>query len=524
MTAASERPGRGRTVLTLTTAPVAAPAARRPDALLLAIAATLISLVGSGRPSLWVDESATVSATARPLPELWTLVQHTDAVHGLYYLLMHVWSAWVTATEFWLRVPSALLVGAAAAGVVVLAREFVGRPEAIAAGVVFAVLPRTTWAGIEARPYALTMACAVWLTVLLIVAARRSSPGWWMAYAAALWISVCTNLFLVLLLAVHAVLLCGLAPGRRSLAAWAAASGAATVAAVPLLSMAVGQQAQVSWIWPLGPATAGQIFAEQYFPSVYSDGLRAVGPDQQQFTAEQFAVALGAWARVAPLICVLVTLAVVLIWRRVRTPVPPAHPDRRLLVTVCATWVLLPTAAAIAYSALIRPLYQPHYLTFTTPAAALLIGVGVVSVGRSPRAVAVILAVIAAAALPNYLAQRSPFAKYGADYSQVADLLAAQAAPGDCLVMDATLSESAVRGIEGARRWRVDGLVDVGVDETALQRKSLFASRDPAARAVPLCPAVWTVSDAHAEPSPGTVVAGEWTFNQTRVVKAAEPG
>ena len=48
----------------------------------------------------------------------------------------------------------------AAAGVVVFTKQFSSRTIAVCAGVVFAILPRVTWAGVEARSYAFTAAAA----------------------------------------------------------------------------------------------------------------------------------------------------------------------------------------------------------------------------------------------------------------------------------------------------------------------------------------------------------------------------
>ena len=85
----------------------------------------MISGAGAGRPSLWFDEGATISASAsRTLPELWQLLGHIDAVHGFYYLLMHGWFTVFPPTEFWSRVPSCLAIGAAAAGIVVFTKQF----------------------------------------------------------------------------------------------------------------------------------------------------------------------------------------------------------------------------------------------------------------------------------------------------------------------------------------------------------------------------------------------------------------
>ncbi|HEY2447746.1 MAG TPA: hypothetical protein VGI49_02825, partial [Mycobacterium sp.] len=60
------------------------------DPLAVALLAAVVGNVAASRPSLWFDESATISASAsRSLPELWRLLGHIDAVHGLFYLLMH---------------------------------------------------------------------------------------------------------------------------------------------------------------------------------------------------------------------------------------------------------------------------------------------------------------------------------------------------------------------------------------------------------------------------------------------------
>jgi mannosyltransferase len=55
------------------------------DPLAVALLAAVIGNVAASRPSLWFDESATISASAsRSLPELWRLLSHIDAVHGLF--------------------------------------------------------------------------------------------------------------------------------------------------------------------------------------------------------------------------------------------------------------------------------------------------------------------------------------------------------------------------------------------------------------------------------------------------------
>ncbi|MYR58532.1 hypothetical protein GTY54_20600, partial [Streptomyces sp. SID625] len=70
--------------------PAVAPAAL-PAALALAL-----GLWGIGRrDSMWRDESVTHQVAHRSLGDLGRLLGHIDAVHGLYYLLMHaVFALW----------------------------------------------------------------------------------------------------------------------------------------------------------------------------------------------------------------------------------------------------------------------------------------------------------------------------------------------------------------------------------------------------------------------------------------------
>jgi mannosyltransferase len=80
--------------------PTRTPTAGGLDPVVVAVFAIVVSAAGAARPSLWFDEAATISAGTRSVPELWRLLGNIDAVHGLYYLLMHGWFAVFPATEF----------------------------------------------------------------------------------------------------------------------------------------------------------------------------------------------------------------------------------------------------------------------------------------------------------------------------------------------------------------------------------------------------------------------------------------
>ncbi|OBF54719.1 hypothetical protein A5756_13885 [Mycobacterium sp. 852002-53434_SCH5985345] len=444
----------------------------------IAVFAAVVSGAWACRPSLWFDEGATISAAgSRTLAELWRLLGHIDAVHGLYYLLMHGWFALFPPTEFWSRAPSALAVGAAAAGVTVFTRQFSTRPAAVCAGVVFAILPRTTWAGMEARPYAFAAAAAVWLTVLLVVAARRNRPRLWVCYALALMLSILLNLNMVLLVPVYAVMVPLLAPEKARKSAvirWAISSSVAVAAMTPFLVFAHAQVWQVNWIYPVSWHYAFDIILRQYFDH-----------------SVPFAI----------LSAVLIVAAVAARLAGVR---PPAGDTRRLLI-VCSAWLVIPTALVVIYSAVSEPIYYPRYLIFTAPAMAVVLAVCIVTVARKPWPIAGVVLACAVAAVPNYLfVQRWPYAKEGWDYSQVADLISSHAAPGDCLLVDNTVPwrPGPIRALLATRPAAFRSLIDVERGAYGPKVGSLWDGHVAVwltTAKINKCPAIWTITNK--EPS-----------------------
>lgn len=440
------------------------------DPLAVAALAAVIGAAGAGRPSLWFDESATISAAAgRSLPDLWRLLGHIDAVHGLFYLLMHGWFSVFPLTEFWARVPSCLTVGIAAAGVVVFAKQFLPRTTAVCAGVVFAILPRVTWAAVEARSYALTAAAAVWLTVLLVTAIRRQRPRLWVFYTLALMLSILLNIYLVLLVPVYAVVTPVLRRSKSVLRCWAITSAIAVGALTPLMLFAHGQSFQVAWIYPLNWHNVLDVVLHQYFDN-----------------SVPFAILVA--------LIFIAALAIRKMGRR--------HPvgDTRRVLIICAAWMVVPTAISLIYSAISDPFYYPRYLFFTTPAMAVVLAICIVAIAHKPRWIAATLIVLTVAAFPNYLlSQRQRYAKEGWDYSDVADLISAQAAPGDCLLVDNTVGwlPGPVRALLAARPTAFRPLVDVGRGVPAPKRETLWDGHVAVWLVVGRlykCTTLWTIS------------------------------
>jgi mannosyltransferase len=491
------------------------------DPLLVAVLAAAVSLGGAGRPSFWYDEAATISASySRSLSQLWQMLSNVDAVHGLYYLLMHGWFQIFPPTEFWSRAPSSLAIGGAAAGLVVLGRQFSSRTVAVASGVVCAILPRATWAGIEARPYALSMMAAVWLTVLLVHATRRDNTWTWLSYGIVLAIAILLDLYLVLLFLTHVAFICLFQRSQRVLVGFTISSVLAGSALTPFVVTAVGQAHQISWIAPIGHRTIEDVTIQQYFER-----------------SPPFA-----------LLSALVVVAATVCWLRASRQ--PRESDRQLL-TLAIGWLLIPTALVVIWSALVHPIYTPRYLAFTAPAMALVLGVCIAAVAFRPWVAAAIIGLFALAATPNYiLAQRNPYAKYGMDYSQVADLITAKAAPGDCLLVNDTVTfmPAPMRPLMAARPDAYRKLVDLTLWQRATDRNDVFDTNlipEVVAKPLSQCRVVWIITQAdksmpaHQQGSalpPGPLYGAtpafavprdlgfrlveRWQFNLVQVIKA----
>ncbi|HYZ67144.1 MAG TPA: glycosyltransferase family 39 protein [Mycobacterium sp.] len=500
---------------------------RRPptklDPLIVGVLAAAVSLVGAGRPSFWYDEAATISASySRSLQQLWHMLSDVDAVHGLYYLLMHGWFELFPPTEFWSRAPSGFAVGGAAAGIVVLGKQFASRTAAVSAGIISGIMPRATWAGIEARPYAISMMAAVWLTVLLVYATRRNNIWAWLSYAIALAASLLIDVYLALLFLAHIVFVCLYGRSREVLLRFAITSALTVCALAPFVVLVAGQVHQISWISPIGRQTLEDVAVQQYF-------------ERNPWFA---------------LLSAVIVVAAIALWLFTAAQLPAAQ---RQLLTLAVSWLVIPTAVILAWSAWVHPVYTPRYLCFTAPGLALILGVCIGALAVRPWIAVATVAVLVAAAAPNYLlVQRGPYAKYGMDYSQVADLISANAAPGDCLLVNDTVTfmPAPMRPLMAARPDAYRKLVDLSLWQRATDRNDVFDTNlIPEASAGPLsdCRVVWIITQAdpsvpahERDPAlpPGPLFGGtpafsvprdlgfwlqeRWQFNLVQVIRATK--
>lgn len=411
-----------------TRGPSPLPARRRPDWTLTVPPAVTLAMMlwGIGARPYWGDEADTVSAVSRSVPQLIRLLGHTDAVHGLYYLLLWPVARVAGTGELAMRFPSAAAMAAAAGGVTAIARRIGSRRAGLYAGLIFAVLPAVSLQGQDARPYAMVTAAAVLASYLLVRAAGDPRPRWLAAYGLSLVLVGYFQMFGLLLVAAHLVTLAGLAwrrgagglrwpawhwlgwrwPGwGRPARGWLVTFTAVGVAVVPLLVIGWAQRAAIAWIPRPG----------------WSDAADAV-----------------TW--LAGSVALLIVLAVLGVLGVAGEPgggwlVPPGPPGRawaaggggRAVGWLAVPWLLLPPAALLAVSQ-IMPVYYGRYITFCLPAAALLAGFGLAALRQPVRAGALALAVVLAA--PYQLSMRAP----GGGMRAVAQFLRSHERPGDAII------------------------------------------------------------------------------------------
>lgn len=380
----------------------------------------LVAFAGSWIPSLWTDEAATSYAASLSMTELRELTGNLDAVHGVWYAFMHGWVEVFGQSALALRMPSVLAVGVATAGVYVLGRLLGGARHAAFAAVIFALMPRVTWMGIEARSSALVTAVAVWLTVLLLTLLRGDRRrGLWAAYALGAAVLVALNVYAALAVLAHGVTVALIA--RPHLLRWLAASASGALLVSPLVWAAGGQGGQLGTPDDSLLTLGRQVVVNQYWLGETPTSLTGAGGGSAWEPAQ--------WWMVSSVVLATVgwVLVVVAVRRGLRSPVGRQVLAWSLPAVVVPTTVLVSLAVAMSPS-----LYNSRYLAFSAPGVALLIGWALTTFGTRGRQWTAV-ALVVALTVPVYVSQRTPHAKSGADWEQAASFVEARRQDGDAV-------------------------------------------------------------------------------------------
>lgn len=352
-----------------------------------------INIYGTWVPHPWGDEVATWISTQRSMSQLLSMLQSVDAVHGLYYLLLRPWVHLFGYSAVSLRCFSALGVAVCAILVMALSRKLFPKVPVAYAGLICGLVPPLTWAATEARSAAWASAAASAMVLAYWLAAHHDDLWRWILYAVLCVLGVTLFLYLALM-PVSLVLVSPLLRRGARIPALAATI-AAGLLATPMIWMALRQSGQVNWV-------------SRYRATATDAAVKAFWGDQP------VAQAVGTCLLCAAVVCALI------LWRRT---------ERRLPMATLFAWLVVPSVILLLVS-VVKPLYVPRYVTYCAPAAALLV-VLVIEQVRVQWMRLLVTAVVIAAMLPSWSAERRPDAKPSA--ATVVAQLDHVAQPGDSL-------------------------------------------------------------------------------------------
>ena len=351
---------------------------------LAAAAMLVLGLWGLKRQSaMGNDEVATRWAALLPLHELFHLLNNVDAVHGLYYLLMHAWMVVGTSPTV-MRIPSVISMTVAVALTVILGRRLTGSGWAgLFAGLIMALTPTITYYAQTARSYALVVACVLGATLVLLHALGAEAAGaprgrvarWWLGYGALVLVAGYLNELALLMLTAHLVTVLLARYGRAALRHWAVAGITAAVLVAPLAVVSAREDKAVNWIPRPGPGAIRVLFHDYFGATtgiavlLFLCAVAALLPPRESWRASSASVSgpasgsasgsgsarfAGAW------------------WNQGGVSLP----------SVAGPLVVLPAFLLIVESLIARPLYVDRYVLYGEAAAALLAGAGLYRIGK----------------------------------------------------------------------------------------------------------------------------------------------
>ncbi len=483
---------------------VGPPRAPRTRAASVGLIAAVVAIIASWRPSLWTDEAATISAARRSVSELFAMAGTIDAVHSAYYLFMHVWLLAFPADAFWLRLPSAVAVGLSTVVLYLMAHRLGGPRLALVSSIVFAVLPRTTWMGIEARSYAFSSLLAIAATAVLLAGVDRTveeprsgrrTAVWAAAYAGLIGLGVAVNLYVALMVGAHGVsLLLSRRLSWRTRFGWLAAGVVGIGLAGAVVWTVLHQTGQlgngglnpVSWV-------RGVVINQWFLGETPTLTTGASSGGGSAWRIASVGLALVGWS---------VVIAGLLLGRRAAGVAETetarvAEIETARVAAWAAPWIVVPTIVIGGYSLLIHDVYNARYLAFATGGLALLIGLGVERIAerlaggrraagrfRAGRPLVALLVVGVLLIAPIYVSQRQVYGKNGTDWSRAAAFVAEHKggasgvyfSPRFPIPAGATTVGPTARGIRVAYPEAFAGLADLTLIRTPVEDDNLVGT------------------------------------------------
>lgn len=395
-------------------------------------------------PSYWTDEGATLEAARSSLPDLWHMLRHMDAVHGLYYLMMHEWVALFGDSEFAARLPSALAYAVTVFATLRVASLLRVKTDGVCAtGVILLVLPSLTASGMDARGFVFAAMSFALCALCAVEAIHRPRTIYLVGVVFFMATCLFFEVYAVILLPLYVALVLRFGGRVKKQLLWA--MGPMLTCLIPFGLLVHSEQAQLDASEGAGSRTMAVVL-KAFF----------IGP-RDGFAHQVFQQAL-CWGAAIIVLGVLFYGAV----------------SRRDSLVRWALLVAYTPFIVVYVVAFVKPaLFAEHYFTFATPALAFAFGAAWSELpGRALIRFAV-LALVACMFIPQQIAQRDEAAKGGDDFRALVRTLPRE--KPDAVWFDAV----SARSVQAAYPQSFRGVSDIRLRVTPADDGSLWGESWP---------------------------------------------
>jgi mannosyltransferase len=348
---------------------------RSAPVLAAGVAMTGFGLWGLARDSaMGNDEVVSRWAALLSLGQLVHLVRHVDAVHALYYLLLHFWVV-VGTSPTAIRVPSLIAMVVGAVLMVIVARRLTGSGwVGLFAGLIMVVTPSISYYAQTARSYALVFACVLGSTLALLNAMAAEKAGEpkaiivrrWLIYGALVTLGGYLNEMSLLALAANAITVVLARYGRRAIVHWLRTAVVAALLVTPLIVVSIKESGALNWVSRPDLHQVWILYHDYFGATLWAPILVAV------CAAVAVAPPPGTWRK-----------------RHGSTEAPGGNEQEApwwrsgiSLPSVALPLLFIPAALLMLESLVAPPLYVDRYVLYGEAGAALLAAAGLYRIGR----------------------------------------------------------------------------------------------------------------------------------------------
>jgi mannosyltransferase len=365
---------------------------------LLTIAGAGLRLSHLGSKSIWLDEAITLQLARMPLKEFSASWWHGDAAYqSLYYLLMRLWSPG-NYSEFWIRLPSAILGVAAIPLIYLVTKKLSGTLAALASAALLTFSATAVYYSQEARSYTLAIFLVLLSYQFFLRAVERDRRRDWLLWSVCSILTVYAHNFAVL--ALLAQLLALLFDERplpwRRVFSYGLLIAAGVAPALSYVFRVPAERLQYSWM-----------------------------PNASPRELLQLAMFLGGSHLRFILVLVLWCAGTIAILRAGRAR------DRKSFWhgAVVLLWFILPIALMALISSF-HPVFMQRYMIFSLPAALILTAIGAESLRQWHAGWLLVIVLCTSSAIAVFKQFHEP----REDWRAATNMVLAAAQPGDAIL------------------------------------------------------------------------------------------